>query len=137
LIYGFDEVKEAAKDYGLMYLVLKSGRIIDSTYHWNPIVFAYAFDHIEILKYFEPRARLYDMKRCMAVPEFVENDEEPRNNFRNFLRLLIENHCASIQMLLNSHYDMISYEDIIFIFSCIGTLKSDQKVLTMHDVMES
>ena len=71
MITGFDEVKEAAKDFGDLYLVLKSGQIVDSTYHWNPIVFAYAFDHIEILKYFEPRSRLYDLARCMAVPDFI------------------------------------------------------------------
>jgi hypothetical protein len=65
LIYGFDEVAEGAKDYGDIFLVLKSGRTIDSTFFWNPVVFAYAFDHFEVLKYFEQRARLYDYKRCM------------------------------------------------------------------------
>ena len=96
LIYGFDEITEGAKDYGDLYLVLKSGRTIDSTFYWNPIVFAYAFDHFEVLKYLEPRNRVYDMSRCMKIPEFVFNGEITEPTFHNFLKLLIENHCKSI-----------------------------------------
>lgn len=75
LIYGFDEIEESAKDFGDLKLVLKSGRTIDSTFYWNPIVFAYAFDHHEVFNYFYTRQKLYDMERCMKVSEFVSNGE--------------------------------------------------------------
>lgn len=121
-IYGFDEIEEGSKDFGDLYLILKSGRTIDSTFYWNPIVFAYAFDHFEVLKYFESRHRAYDLQRCMKVPDFISNGEVTTPTFRNFLRLLIENHCQSISILLNSHYQLISFEDFIYIFTLIGGL---------------
>ena len=118
--------------------------MIDSTATWNPIVFAFVYDHPEVLNYFKLRARLYDIKRCMQVPSLITVEDsgqvlpvDQKVGFRNFLTLLIENHSASLFTLLDTFYYLIEFEDLVFIFSIMKNLKGDERLLMLKDVFDS
>ena len=47
------------------YVQLKSGSLISSTTGWNPMVFAFLFDHNELVEYFVANEHDFDVRQCM------------------------------------------------------------------------
>lgn len=119
--------------------------MIDSTAAWNPIVFAFVFDHTELINHFKSRARLFDLKRCMQVPSLITVEDnishslptDPKKGFQNFLTLLIENQSASLFALLDHFYYLVDFEDLIFMFSVLKYQKGDERYLILKDIIDS
>ena len=70
---GFDDVTEKVnRELGVKlppFIQMKSGRIIDSTASWNPFVFAFVYDHIEVLKYLIDKRHCFNLRLCFQVDE--------------------------------------------------------------------
>ena len=67
LITGFEEFSDEFE-----FLILKSGRMINSTKSWNPFIFALVYDHDELLKYFESKINFINIKKCLYVENIFE-----------------------------------------------------------------
>lgn len=123
------------------FLTLKSGRMVDSTQSWNPVVFGFVFDHVALVDYVKKNSSEIDLVRCMQVDPLIKVDgqdwDSSKQRFRNFLTLLVENQSASLFKLLDAFYFLIDYEDLVFIFSILPNLQSDDRLLMLKDVMDS
>ena len=123
------------------YYKLRSGRLVSCTRGWNPLVYAFLFDHVEICTYVVEHSSSFDLRQCFQVMDYfsladgkrhqhVEEDmvyeqqrrsanlhypyDYERHYRRNFLGLLIHNKSGSLQLVLNEFYFLWDLEDVIF-----------------------
>lgn len=52
-VVGYDVVQEFNEKNELPFLFLTSGRAVNNTYWWNPLIYAFVFDHIDVVRFFE------------------------------------------------------------------------------------
>ena len=57
MFYGYDEVAESK----MPFYMLESGRMIKSTYGWNPLVFGLVYGHANVLKFMLTKANQLDL----------------------------------------------------------------------------
>ena len=148
-VVGYDMVQELKDNKELPFLFLTSGRAVNSTYWWNPLVYAFVFDHLDIVRFFESQQGNYDFRslfsvgnpfshtQCEGSDDGNEQDLEllQREGFHNFLTLLIENFSVSLFVLLDSFYYLIGKEEIIHIISTIASIETPGNSARVQQVL--
>ena len=130
-ICGYDMVAEAsAKDPDEAFFLLKSGRAISSTITWNPVVFAFLFDHQEVIKFLQQHQNTYDFRRLFQVHDFFSLDDDDqtydeKQGLRNFLSLLIENFSTSLYVVLDTFYYLIDFDDLVHVVAEVAGIETE------------
>mmetsp|Transcript_1954 Transcript_1954/g.3394 ORF Transcript_1954/g.3394 Transcript_1954/m.3394 type:complete len:346 (+) Transcript_1954:397-1434(+) len=156
----FNQAQQLAKERCLAerdneppFRMLKSGRMIDSTASWNPLIFAFVCDYFDVVNYVRIREDIFDLRRCLRVKHLnaptkrdatgkvtedfgdkeagLDQYEIEQQEFRNFLTLIIENGSMSLFVLLDYFYNMITFEDLIHIVSVLLSLPITKECLNI------
>ena len=129
-ICGYDMVAEArAKDPDEAFFLLKSGRAISSTATWNPVVFAFLFDHQDVIEFLRQHQNTYDFARLFQVHDFFSCDDDDqtydqKQGLRNFLSLLIENFSTSLYVVLDAFYYLIDFDDLVYVLAEVAGIET-------------
>ena len=106
--------------------MLESGRMV-CTINWNPLIFAFVFDQEHILTFVEQNETKLDLELLLRVHEIIPNvpmqNNSERQQFHNFLTLVIENQSKNaFKLLLGKLSYLLKEEDFVFIFDAISRL---------------
>ena len=77
---GYDDVTEKMKKELVVelppFIELKSRRLIRSTASWNPFVYAFVYDHQEVLKYLVEKRHHFNLRLCFQVDQVYDLKEQ-------------------------------------------------------------
>lgn len=77
---GHDEVIEKLRKHSNLnlppFIRLLSGRFVTSTASWNPFVFAFVYDHTDVVKYLIDKRHQFNLKLCFQVDSIYDLNEE-------------------------------------------------------------
>ena len=121
-------------------MVLRSGRMINTTESWNPFVFSFVYDHFEVLKYFVEHKHKINLRMCFQCDDIykfktsdfdpdegeVPQEKDQKHRFHSFLTILVENRSSSIYMLFDQFYHMIEMDDLLHVFNVLSQLPSSK-----------
>lgn len=163
-IFGADGPAMHQKDTGQPpFFKLRSGKLVSCSRGWNPLVYAFVFDHIEICNFVSENPNMFDLRQCFMVLDYfsldhghdhqghVEQDmmfEQQRRSSnlyhpddyekyyrRNFLSLLINNKSGTLALLLNEFYFLWDLDDVIFMIGEVVGIAGDTATLAEHRVL--
>lgn len=125
LMYGHEECQDG-------FMLLKSGRSVDSTYNWTPLVFGLIHGHQALLDLLVEKQHLIDLRTNLDLfqtfdledrDEYAQEKRAPREGFHNLLTMVVENDSKnSLATLLDSLYYLFDMKTILHLVGAIRDL---------------